>query len=220
MPRGTSSADRTEEAVRRYLTYLKDPAALVDQDLVARVQQRVDRFAGGDVVEHLKALAALERAQTVDETPLRAAFVEAIPGWAEEQQISVELLRSFGVPDDVLVEARLLSRKRAERERAGQGRTRRAPVKAAEAPVEVEAPAGSNGHGQLTADAVALLEGMPEPGTPFTVAGLAEVVGVTKDIARSRVNRAVAAGLLADVGVDDSDPNRRGKRPTLYERTS
>lgn len=222
-PSSLKPEDRTEEAVRRYLTYLKTPEVLVDHERLARAQQRVDRHAAaGDVVEHLKALASLERAQVVDEAPLRAAFVEAIPGWAEEHQISVELLRGFGVPDEVLVEAKLLSRKKAERDRA-RTRTRRTttvvPSKEADGQPPTP-PAATNGHGTLdAAEVAALVEGMPERGTPFTVADLAASAGWTKDAARSRVNRAVTAGLLDDIGVDDSDPNRRGKRPVLYERT-
>ena len=55
-----------------------------------------------DPIEKLKALAALEKAATVDEKGLRAGFVEHARGWAEANGISVHAFRELKVPDDVL----------------------------------------------------------------------------------------------------------------------
>lgn len=220
MPSSLKAQDRAEDAVRAYLVYLNNPEDLIDQHRVAKAQQRVDRSAG-DVVEHLKALAALDQAKIVDGAPLREAFVAVVAEWAADHKISVDRLRDFHVPDAVLVEAKMLSKKQFEQGRAAanRARTRRPPTPKtqAEAPDEpAEMEGSTNGHSDLDEEHVAMLiEGMPPPGTSFTVAGLAEKTGLTKNAARMRVNRAHADGLIVPVGLDP-DTTKPGRQPMQY----
>ena len=63
----------TETAVRSYLLYLEDPAALRDESAIAQHSKAVANAT--DPIDKLKALAALESVSTIDEAPLRAGFV-------------------------------------------------------------------------------------------------------------------------------------------------
>lgn len=220
MPSSLKAQDRAEDAVRAYLVYLHNPEDLIDQQRVAKAQQRVDR-AAGDVVEHLKALAALDQAKVVDEAPLREAFVAAVAEWAADHNISVDRLRDFRVPDAVLVEAKLLPRKQFERDRAAaRARARRPPTPKTQVDEPPETVVSTNGHSDLDDDHVAMLvEGMPPPGQSFTVAGLAETTGLTKNAARMRVNRAHADGLIVEAGLDP-DTTKPGRQPMQYTRTT
>jgi hypothetical protein len=224
MAKGTSSA-KAEDAVRRYLTFLKSPQDLVDEKAIARAQAQVDRTAGGDVIEHIQALAALERAHVVDEAPLRDAFVAALPGWVEKTSVSVEVLRSFGAPDDVLVEAGLMSREKAKRLRANARRgTRRttttpaAPAAAAPRARARRAPAAStNGHGRTIVDYDGILAGLPPKGETFLATDVATATGKGIAQARNYVAAMRSKGLIAHVG--EVDPwTGKGTAPYLYER--
>lgn len=208
-PSSSTKAEKAEEAVRRYLTFLKDRTALVDQEAVARAQAQVDRAK--DVIAEVLALARLERTQVVDEAPIRAAFVAAIGGWAADNDISVETLRRFGVPAEVLLEAKLMSRRQFEQERRAAG----ARPTSKPTPGQV-ALNGARSRTLSPDEAAALLDGLPDG--QFTVAEARDTLGLTRDAARSRVNRAVTAGLLVTAGVDNSDLTRKGKRPMRFER--
>lgn len=204
----STKSEKAEEAVRRYLTFLKDRTALVDQEAVARAQAQVDRAK--DVIAEVLALARLERAQVVDEAPIRAAFVAAIGGWAADNDISVETLRRFGVPAEVLLEAKLMSRRQFEQERRAAG------ARPTSKPTPGQTLNGARSRTLNPAEAAALLDGLPDG--QFTVAEARDATGLTRDAARSRVNRAVTAGLLVTAGVDNSDLTRKGKRPMRFER--
>jgi hypothetical protein len=92
-----------EEAIRGYLLYLDDPTKLRDEGEVQR--RTVAVLEAHDPIEKLKALAALEKAASVDEKGLRAAFVEHARAWAEANGISVRAFRELKVPNDVLAAA-------------------------------------------------------------------------------------------------------------------
>lgn len=94
----------TEDAVRRYLLFLDDPRQLRDDQEIQKLTQVV--LDAVDPIEKLKALSNLERASSIDEAPLRQAFVEHAKAWADAEQVSVDAFRELRVPDDVLREAR------------------------------------------------------------------------------------------------------------------
>src|SRR4051794_41708487 len=92
-----------EDAIRRYLNFLEDPAKLRDE---AEVQRRtLAVLEATDPIEKLKALTALERAAAVDEAALRNAFVRHARAWAEENGIGMRAFAELKVPNDVLAEA-------------------------------------------------------------------------------------------------------------------
>lgn len=207
----TPSSAKAEDAVRRYLTYLRNPSDLVDEKTVNRAQARVDRTAG-DVIEYVLALAALERARTVDEGPIRDAFVAAVPGWAEEHRVSAEVLHSFGVPDDVLVDANLAAK---PRQRRNTGRSRKTPAKKTVAPAPE--PPSANGHGHTKIDYQAIADLLPPKGTTFLVTDVAAVTGKSAQQARNYLAVMRHQGLVEQVGAVDPW-NGRGSAPYLFER--
>jgi hypothetical protein len=92
-----------EDAIRRYLNFLEDPAKLRDE---AEVQRRtLAVLEATDPIEKLKALTALERAAAVDEAALRSAFVRHARAWADENGIGVRAFSELKVPNEVLAEA-------------------------------------------------------------------------------------------------------------------
>lgn len=93
----------TEGAVRSYLLYLEDPAALRDDAEIAKRNKVVADAT--DPIDKLKALAALEEASRVDEAPLREGFVAHAKAWAEAQGVPLSAFQQLRVPDDVLREA-------------------------------------------------------------------------------------------------------------------
>lgn len=101
------TSDVPEEAVRRYLGYLRDPASLVDHDTVTALAAKLDETT--DVVERLALRKQLEQASTGDEAAVRDAFVAHAKAWADEHGITVSAFQAEGVPDDALAEAGLVA---------------------------------------------------------------------------------------------------------------
>jgi hypothetical protein len=184
----------SEEFVLPYLQYLEDPSSLLDETTIARAQTAVDRAK--DPIGRIKALTALERAQTVDEGALRAAFVDHAARWCEEADVTPSALATYGVPGDVLVEAGLaqpVSRKRRP--------ATTTPVPGRRAP-------------KLGLDQV--LDAAPTG--DFTVHDLAAAIDREVGTARNYLTRLVEAGLLVVVERDGSWTGR-GKPPTVYRRS-
>lgn len=101
-----------EEAVRRYLEYLRDPSSIVDHDMVKSLAARLDEAT--DVVERIMLRQQLEQARAGDEAAVREAFVAHAKAWADVQGIAGSAFRAEGVPDHVLAEAGLVRRGAAE----------------------------------------------------------------------------------------------------------
>jgi hypothetical protein len=125
-----SSVD-PENAIRRYLLFLDDPTKLRDEGEVQR--RTVAVLEAADPIEKLKALAALERAASVDEAELRDGFVRHAKSWADDHGISVRAFRELKVPDNVLAAAGFdvpagRRRGRPPTPEGGEGRPRRRMV--------------------------------------------------------------------------------------------
>jgi hypothetical protein len=116
-----------EAAVRLYLIFLDDPAKLVDATTVKRLQGEVD--TAKDPIDRLKAMGALERAKSTDESAYRYEFIKSAKQWADEEGVPASAFREMGVPNDVLSAAGIAgSPKSRRRSRATTAPRHRRPA--------------------------------------------------------------------------------------------
>ncbi|HEU5153023.1 MAG TPA: hypothetical protein VFU19_21195 [Iamia sp.] len=178
-----------EDAVRRYLQWLEDPASLVDDDAVARAEEAVASAA--DPLARLHALADLEHARAADSEGVTADFVAHAKAYAEAQSIPLAAFEALGVPVEVLRQAGLTGGRGTRRPATGQ----RAPK------VSIE---------ELKAAARRLPK-------QFTLADVArEAGGGSPQTVRKAVEEMIAAGQARNLG-PKPDHSGRGRAPTLYE---
>lgn len=177
-----------EGAVRAYLTYLSDPESLRDEAGIKKAEAAVARAK--DPVEKLRALSALEAAQSVSAEPFRAAFVREAKAWAEAEGVSASAFRALGVPEADLRDAGLLGARRAGRARAGGGGRTRSRVS-----------------GEAVLSAV--------PTGTFTLSDVVAASGASLGTVRKVVETAVDEGRFNRIG-PDPDHRGRGRAPTLY----
>ena len=187
----SSSTVSPESAVRTYLQYLEDPASLVDKAMVKRLQGKVDKAK--DPVDRLKALAALDKAQSTDDSPYRADFVRYAKQWADEEGVPAAAFRQLGVPNDVLVEAGLDRRPKGRRgAKAGAApRQRRPPVKSA-----------------VLEEAVLAMD------ESFTVKDIADRMGASAVTVKNVLDRLIAQEKVTDAG---ERPGARGRAAKLWK---
>lgn len=191
-------APSAEDAVRRYLLFLEDPASLVDEDAVRRAEAAVE--SAGDPLARLHALADLEHARQADSDAVTEDFVAAAKEYAEAQSIPLAAFRAAGVPDDVLRRAgfEVGGRSRSGGARSGAGAPRaRAPR------VSIE---------ELKSATLRLPK-------QFTLAELADAAGGgSPQTVRRAVDELIAEGKARSLG-PKPDHHGRGRAPTLYELT-
>lgn len=95
--------DDAEPHVRRFLTFLEDPATLVDVEEVARLE--IEFQETEDVWERLHAAGRLIRAEEPDPNEVRENFIIHVKDWATDNQISSAAFMRMGVPEADLREA-------------------------------------------------------------------------------------------------------------------
>lgn len=195
----TTTTDTTnpEDVVRQYLLYLEDPGSLRDEAEIQKKTQAV--LDATDPIDKLRALAELERASNVDETPLREGFVKHAKTWADEQQIPLAAFTELRVPDDVLREAGF---EVPTRQRRGRGRA-------------------SSDTGRQRAKAVPAEEiksyVLNQRGT-FVLADIMNGVGGSPATIRKAVDELVEAGQVEKLG-PMPDYQGRGRAPTQYSKS-
>lgn len=181
-----------EGAVRLYMMYLLDPSSLRDDAAIAKAQAAVEKAK--DPIDRLKAMAELERLQSVDGEQYRQDFIAHAKAWAEAENIPVKVFLDAGVPAKDLAEAGLApqptSRRRAASTNGGSGRGR--------------AP-------RLSLDEVAAAL----PAGEFKLSDLAEAIGRETGTTRNYLNKLVEQGVVGVVG-DDPNHDGRGKAAKLY----
>jgi hypothetical protein len=185
-----------EEAVRRYLAYLADPAAVRDEERIADLERRIGDT--DDPIEKIKLASELYRAQNVDGSEYREAFVAQAKAWAEDNGVVSEAFLQLGVPAEDLRDAGFdVGRRGRGGERASSSGTRgRAPRVSVE---EIR-------------DAALRVSG------PFTVSELRALVGGTPATVRKALDGLLEEGRLVDLG-PDRDWSGRGRSPHLYRRS-
>lgn len=183
------ATETAETAVRNYLVALKDPNALLDEDRIADLKQRLEQ--SGDQLERLRLRQELDDAQRPSVEHFENEFITHAKAWADEQGIGPSAFSAEGVPDGVLRKAGMLrgGRDRSARRR-GPGKTQR-----------------------VTAEEVRAA--IPE-GT-FTIKDLQERSGGSIATVRNVVKEAEQSGLIAAEGTDP-DHRGPGRSPTVYRR--
>lgn len=98
-----TATNEADNAIRRYLQFLEDPSSLIDHELVASLEARIDATA--DPLDRLHAIAEYERARHPDEQAYRQAFIDHAKAWAQANDVPATAFRALGVPHDVLTKA-------------------------------------------------------------------------------------------------------------------
>ena len=189
------NSTKTEEAaIRGYLMFLQDPAQLVDQTLIVKLEQRLS--AATDPLDRLIALAEHERALHPDEAPYRAAFIAHARQWAETNNVPATAFEKLGVAVDVLSEAGLAPRQRVHK------RTRRAASESAPSVTTREIK-----------DAISRMQG------EFTIGDIAQAAGGSPMTVRKALNEMVEQGQVRRIGPAENWSSK-GRAPIMYELTS
>lgn len=184
-----------EHAVRQYLTFLDDPAKLVDPDEVAALKAKADEAT--DPIDKLLAVSALERAQVADGERFKLEFILHARAFADQHEVSAAAFRRLGVPDDVLEAARLVEGDPRQRGRL------------AEPPRADRRPQVPVSH---IKDAALAIDG------PFRLVDVAERAGGSPGSVRKAVDELVADGRVERLG-PDPDHQGRGRAPLRYQVT-
>lgn len=100
---GLKPDQRTEEDVRRYLTFLENPECLVDKTAVEDARRAAHEKS--DPIDRLLALETVRRMEIVDRDAVRGPFLKSVRPWAMSVGVHHETLLSAGVPRQDLVDA-------------------------------------------------------------------------------------------------------------------
>lgn len=185
-----TTAPSPEDHVRRYLQFLTDPESLRDEAAIKRAYGEVAQAT--DPISKVRALSALERAEAIDGEVYRVEFVAHAAGWVESADVSVSALANFGVPEEDLVEAGLVTAARV-RQKA------KAPVKGRRSPR------------MDPADVAARMR----KGEEYLLADIAALINREPPTTRNYVNRLLAEGVVEDLG-DDPNHDGKGKPAHVY----
>ena len=178
-----------EGAVRLYMLFLVDPESLRDEAGISKAETAVAEAK--DPIDRLKALAALDRARSVDGEQYRQDFITHAKAFADAEGIPAKIFLEAGVPAADLNDAGLAvgnSIRGARTQRSSRGR----------------APS-------LTLDEVA----GALPSAEFKLTDLAAAIGREPGTTRNYLNKLVSSGVVAEVG-DDPNHDGRGKASKLY----
>jgi hypothetical protein len=185
-----------EAAVRQYLAFLDDPAGARDSDHITDLERRLGE--SDDPIEKIKLASELYRAQNVDGSQYRQAFVAEAREWAEENGVVTEAFLQLGVPVEDLREAGF----------DVGGRPRRGRPPTSSSAERTRAPRVSV---EDIREAALRISG------PFTLAELRSLVGGTPATVRKALDGLLADGRVVDEG-RDRNWTGRGRSPHLYRR--
>ena len=190
----------TDDAVRKYLQFLQDPASLVDPAEVARLSELVT--SATDPLARLRAVTDLQRIQHSDGAAFRMAFITHAKGWAEQNDIPVESFAELGVDTATLREAgfdvkhvQSTRGRGAKSKRSGSKSSNRPPVSADEIKTVIVGRKGK-----------------------FTLADVAQTAGGSPMTVRKAVEELIRDGAIERIG---PTPNwkRQGRAPILFQVT-
>jgi hypothetical protein len=162
----------SETAVRTYLTALRDPSSLRDEEMVATLQSQLENAS--DELERLRLRQQLLDLESPSIQRYEDDFITHAKAWAEEAGISPKAFEAEGVPAGVLRKAGLASTGRGRRGRRSGTRTR------------------------VTVDQVRAAI----PRGTFTIKTLQEASGASPAVVRKVVQEELAGGRLKDQGPD------------------
>lgn len=184
-----------EQIVRSYLSALKDPTSLRDDDAIAAKESELANAE--DVISRLQIQQELRQLTAPSLESIEDEFVVHGKAWADQQGISAEAFAAEGVPTSVLRRAGFaVGRGTQGGRRKSSGTSRR-----------------SSGTRVTTEEVIAAM-----PKSAFTVKTLREISGASPAVVRKAIAAEVDAGRLTDSGTDP-DHVGPGRAPTLYRRT-
>jgi hypothetical protein len=115
-----------EEAIRTFLQYRKDPDALVEDERLTQLRERLE--SSGDPIERLQLHA--EIARLLDPARFEAAFIDHAKPWADEHGISAAAFEAEGVSRDVLRRAGLINGRAGRQRQARRSRVTAEEIRA------------------------------------------------------------------------------------------
>lgn len=188
------SGNVDEEAVRQYLQYLKAPESFRDEGHIGDLRSRAEQT--DDVIERVRLLAEVHRAENVDEGPIRAGFVAHAKAWADAGGVPAAVFQEMGVPADVLADAGFAT-KAARRPRPGGPPGRPSGARARRVSIE-----------QIRQHVLSRT-------APFTLKDVGDGLGGSPMTIRKAVDALVAEGAVERLG-PVPDYRGRGRAPTQY----
>lgn len=177
-----------ERAVREYLTSLKNPSALRDEEKLTELRQRLE--GTDDEVERLKLRQQILEAENPSLNGYEDNFVIHAKAWADKAGVSDDAFLAEGVPPKVLRKAGF--RNVARTPAPSSGRTTRTRVSADEVRAAI-------------------------PNGQFTVKDVQNASGASAAVVRRVVGEEVEAGNVTEVG-PDPEHSGPGRAPTVYSR--
>lgn len=181
-----------ESAVRNYLTALKDPQSLRDEDRIAELEKQL--VAATDAIERVTLRQQLRDAQNPDTPHHEEEFVTHAKAWADAHGISAAAFLAEGVPTAVL---------------------RRAGFSVSQTPRGGSRRGRKSASGRTRVSAEQVRAALPK-GT-FTAKGVQDRTGASSAVVRRVVQQEVQAGNVTPVG-PDPDHQGPGRSPVLYKR--
>lgn len=181
------------QAVRSYLTALRNPSALRDDDRITQLRAKLE--ATEDPVERLQLHAEIAQAEAPDPGRLEDDFVTHAKAWASEHGISAEAFQAEGVDRKVLQRAGLIRGGR----RGGGARARTTKAR-------------------VSREDVAKAIRSHRKDRTFSVTDVREKSGGSAATVRSVMNELIEQGKIEEVG-PDPEHSGPGRAATLYRKT-
>ncbi|MEE8601905.1 hypothetical protein [Euzebya tangerina] len=178
------------EAVRSYLTALRDPESLKDETAIAEKSAELE--SSEDVIKRLELQEELRDLQAPSLEAAEDEFVMHAKAWADEAGISGEAFIAEGVPAAVLKRAGFTSVRGGRKSRSSSKRS---------------------GTRVTTEEVIAAI-----PTAAFTVKQLQNISGASAAVVRKAIGIEVDAGRVAELGTDP-DHSGPGRAPTLYKKS-
>lgn len=187
------SVSESEQAIRDYLQFLKDPSGLVDHAAIDAIKREIQ--GGLDPIEELRQWSRLEQLERPRGDDLRERFAKHAKSWADQNGVTANAFTAMGVPTEALREAGLV---------AGRGRGR------------TEGGSKPRATRRNTSSAAIKAEALRMSGE-FSLSDVAAQAGGSPMTVRKAVTDLVDSGELTRVGPDPKWSGQ-GRAPILYRR--
>jgi hypothetical protein len=201
--------DDKERAVRRYLAYLSEKVAIVDNEQLAALGKQLKSTS--DPIVRLRILSEIEREKRPDKGSLEVDFVMNAYEWAQENNIVFGAFRALGVPADLLhragiEKADLKSLGSKGTKRAGSGSNAMSPDRS------IKTTPIAERREPVRIDRVQQI--VRSQTTRFTINQIAKISEASVATARTAITTLVATGEVRTAGVI---VGLQGKAPMTYE---
>jgi hypothetical protein len=212
--------DVKERAVRRYLAYLADPEAAVDDDRVADLIVKLEQqFVNtSDPIVKLRVRSSIERARRPDRAALEADFARYAYEWALANDIVPAAFRSMGVDPELLEKAGLGSADEFESNTPSEqmgSKSRKSMAKNSARNIgRFDTVRVTKRQNRPPVRLDQIFPAIRKQTNRFTIAQIHVVAGGSIGSARTAVLSLVASGEVQAVG---KKAGARGKAPVEYE---